>query len=133
MISMPASCAARRAAMLRGGTWKFGSVRVPSISRANSRMEVVTMNHSTASVLSTGHLILDQRKFRTGWTYSVLGGEVWGISPLPSQAVHRIPSFSPEPWQTGQIRVLLFAEVVMSGKPIIRFISGLCRKDGNLQ
>jgi hypothetical protein len=30
----------------------------------------------------------------------------------------------------GQIRVLVFTEVVMSGKPIIRSISGLCRKDG---
>ena len=28
----------------------------------------------------------------------------------------------------GQSRVLVFTEVVMSGKPIIRSISGLCRK-----
>src|SRR5690349_14938788 len=126
MISIPDSWAARSAAMLRAGTWKFGSVKVPSISRANSRMEEVTMNHSIASLSP----LLGE--FRIGWNYSVLGGGVWGISPLPAQAVHRIPSFKPQPWQMGQIRVLVFAEVVMSGKPIIRSISGLCRKGERL-
>jgi len=35
-----------------------------------------------------------------------------------------MPSFNPAPWQTGQSRVLVFAEVVMSGKPIILSIVG---------